>query len=470
MKHKLTSLVKTLPWQTKLVLSGSAAIFLTFFLFSFIEYHMVSKWMLQREESAVNKTLTDITTFYKQNNSLAAKDIRKSVGFLKKMNTKDQLIRVYDQKGVILAADKNGEFSVLEPTPTIKQAIESVSIEGNEAIVGRTPLVSKQFRGTVEVVRQLNDYHKLMNNLFWGMTIFGIGAILLSAISGYFIAQQLLKPVRELADAMKRIKKNGFQERMEIHPERKDELSDLTNVFNEMMDELERSFLQQKQFVEDASHELRTPVSILEGHLSLLNRWGKKDPAILDESLTASLGELSRLKKLINDLLSLTRAENYALLREDKADIQTILHSLIKNLTIVHPDFQFHLEVEEKLPLIAISEQHLEQILIILLDNAIKYSPVHKTINVSAKVQDDKVLVSVTDKGIGIPKEHLQNVFNRFYRIDKARARVSGGTGLGLSIAKRLIEVYNGDISIDSKETQGTTVNLLIPISRRKFS
>jgi two-component system sensor histidine kinase ArlS len=468
MKQKISSFVKKLSWQTKLVLSGSTAIFLTFFLFSFLEYHMVSKWMMQREESSINKTMTDITTFYKQNSYLTANDIRKSVGFLRKMNTKDQLIRVYDQNGEILAADKNGDFSVLEPTPTKKQTIEKVSIEGNEAIVGRNPLINKQFKGTVEVVRQLNNYHKMMNNLFWGMNVFGIGAILLSAISGYFLAKQLLKPVREIAETMKRIKKNGFQERMEIYPQ-KDELADLTNVFNEMMDELEKSFLQQKQFVEDASHELRTPVSILEGHLSLLNRWGKKDPAILDESLNASLQELTRLKKLITDLLSLTRAENHLILREDKADLQAIIHHLIKNLAIVHPDFQFHLEVEEQLPFIAISEQHLEQILIILLDNSIKYSPVHKIINVSAKLQDENVLLSVVDKGIGIPHEHIQEVFNRFYRIDKARARESGGTGLGLSIAKRLIEIYNGSISLESKEKEGTTVNVLLPVTFRKF-
>lgn len=469
MKLKISSSVKQLPWQTKLVLSGSTAIFLTFFLFSFLEYHIVSKWMVQSEENSINKTMTDITTFYKQNSSLSANDIRKSADFLRKMNTKDQLIRVYNQNGEILAADKNGDFSVLEPAPIKKLTIEKVSIEGNETIVGRNPLINKKFKGTVEVVRQLNNYHKMMNNLFWGMTIFGIGAILLSAISGYFLAQQMLKPVRELAETMKRIKKNGFQERMENYPQ-KDELADLTNVFNEMMDELEKSFLQQKQFVEDASHELRTPVSILEGHLSLLNRWGKKDPAILDESLNASLQELSRLKKLINDLLNLTRAENHLILREDKADLEAILHHLIKNLAIVHPDFHFHFEAEEQLPFIAISEQHLEQILIILLDNSIKYSPVNKTINVSARLLNEKVLLSVADKGIGIPDEHLKEVFNRFYRIDKARTRESGGTGLGLAIAQRLIEIYNGSILIESKEKEGTTVNVLLPVIVRKFS
>ncbi|MCM2532004.1 HAMP domain-containing histidine kinase [Neobacillus pocheonensis] len=452
-----------LPWQTKLVLSGSTAIFFTFFLFSFLEYHTVSNWMLQREEVAINRTITDIATYYKdRESSLTNKDIVNSKEFLRKMNDKDQLIRVYDQTGKILVSDKNGQFAVLEPTPVKKKVSEKVSEEGNEAIVSRLPIKGQNFQGTLEIVRQLDNYHKMMDHLFWVMTVFGIAAILLSAISGFFLANQLLKPVRDLASAMKKIKENGFQERMEVYKQ-KDELTELTNVFNKMMDEIEKSFLQQKQFVEDASHELRTPVSILEGHLSLLNRWGKKDPMILDESIEASLQELTRLKKLIIDLLELTRAENPRVLSGEKANLPIILQQLVKNLEMIHPDFLFTMEVDQQLPLIAMSEQHLQQILIILLDNSVKYSRENKTIVISAKRKGNEILLSVMDRGIGIQSEHIPEVFNRFYRIDKARSRESGGTGLGLSIAKQLIEKNNGAISIQSKEGIGTKVNILLP-------
>ncbi|MDQ0197724.1 HAMP domain-containing sensor histidine kinase [Neobacillus ginsengisoli] len=463
--------VNRFPWQTKLVLSGSTAIFFTFFLFSFLEYHTVSNWMLKREEVAVNRTITDIATYFKdRSSSLTNNDIENSKGFLRKMNDKDQLIRIYDQTGKILVLDKNGDFSVLEPTPVKERITEYVTEEGNEAIVSRLPIKGDKFQGTLEVVRQLNNYNKMMDHLFWVMTVFGIAAILLSAISGFFLANQLLKPVRDLANAMKKIKENGFQERMEVYKQ-KDELTDLTIVFNEMMDEIEKSFLQQKQFVEDASHELRTPVSILEGHLSLLNRWGKKDPLILDESLEASLQELTRLKKLIIDLLELTRAENPRILIGEKANLPIILRQLVKNLEMIHPDFLFTMDLSHQMPQVAISEQHLQQILIILLDNSIKYSRENKTIVISAKELDNAILLSVMDRGIGIPTEHIPEVFNRFYRIDKARSRENGGTGLGLSIAKRLIEKNNGFISIESKEGVGTKVNIVLPIvaDKRKF-
>jgi two-component system sensor histidine kinase ArlS len=461
----------SLPWHSKLVLGSSTAIFFTFFLFSFLEYHTISKWMLKRENIVIDRTITDIATFYKEKgNDLNRDDIVGSQGFLRKMNDKDQLIRVYTQKGEVLVSDKNGTFPVLEPLPIKSKVHETISAEGNEALIARYPIKGDNFEGTLEIVRQLDNYKKMMSHLFWVMTVFGIGAILLSAISGYFLARQLLRPVRDLTQAMIKIKNNGFQDRMEVYKQ-KDELTDLTNVFNEMMNELEKSFLKQKQFVEDASHELRTPVSILEGHLSLLNRWGKKDPAILDESLETSLQELARLKKLVNDLLELTRVENNRSSMGEVANITNCIKQAVKNLEVVHPDFKFKVDIDQKLPPVAIAEQHLQQILIILLDNAIKYSIEIKQVEILAKKDGNTLFMAISDKGIGIPAEHIPEVFNRFYRIDKARSRENGGTGLGLSIAKRIVEKYNGDIFIESREGTGTKVTILLPLTQdsRKF-
>ncbi|XJZ25809.1 sensor histidine kinase [Bacillota bacterium Lsc_1132] len=464
MKDYLRKRSQTIPWQTKLILSCSTAIFFTFFLFSFLEYNSVSKWMMKREEQVVTRTMTDISTYFKdRKDQLTASDIQKSAEFLKKMNDKDQLIRIYDQHGKIIVSDKNGTFSVLEPTAVTEKSLEKISTDENEAIIARYPLKSAHFEGTIEIVRELNSYQKMMDHLFWVMSTFGIAAILFSAISGFFLAKQLLKPVRDLAIAMNKIKENGFQERMVVY-KHKDELTDLSKLFNEMMDEIEESFTQQKQFIEDASHELRTPVSILEGHLSLLNRWGKKDPAILDESLEAALQEVSRLKKLVVDLLELTRAENSRnSLSQEMVDVKGVLYQLVKNLEILHPNFQFALHLAEKLKPIWMSEQHFEQILIILLDNAIKYSEEKKKIIIHVEQTDAGTIISVKDHGIGIPPEHLSDVFNRFYRIDKARSRGKGGTGLGLAIAKRLIEKSNGSINIESQDGRGTKVTLFLP-------
>lgn len=464
MIRKIKLFSRPVSWQTKLILSSSTAIFLTFTLFSLLEYKSISKWMMNREEQVVKRTLADISTYYKdRNGKLSVEDISKSSGFLRTMNDNNQMIRIYDNKGNVLASDKDGVSPILEPAPVAVSSIELITTAENEAIVGRIPLKVTKFQGTIEIVRELSSYNKMMERLFVVMTSFGVLAILFSALSGFFLSRQLLRPVRNLAMAMKKIKENGFQERMEL-VQHKDELTDLSHLFNDMMDQIEQSFLQQKQFIEDASHELRTPVSILEGHLSLLNRWGKKDPAILDESLEASLEEVSKLKKLVVDLLELTRAEN---LRPsffiEYVDVKTFLQRLVKNLEMLHPEFQFTLRIEEAINPVFISEQHLQQILIIILDNAIKYSETSRKIDLTVEQTVKETSISVIDYGIGIPEEHITDVFNRFYRIDKARNREKGGTGLGLSIAKRLIEKYNGCIYITSQEEKGTKVKMVIP-------
>ncbi len=457
---KLQNLFQKTPWQTKLILSCTAAIFLTFTLFSLLEYNSVSKWMLKREEQAVNRTLTDISSYYK---GMTSTDIKNSSAFLRKMNDKDQLIRIYDQNGKVLVSDKNGLFPALELASENVKSIEQVTVEEREAIIARYPLKSDHFQGTIEIVRELNSYNKMMDHLFMVMSLFGVAAILLSALSGFFLAKQLLKPIRSLSAAMQKIKENGFQERMKGYKQ-KDELTELSNLFNEMMDEIEQSFFQQKQFIEDASHELRTPVSILEGHLSLLNRWGKKDPAILEESLQASLQEVSRLKKLVVDLLELTRAENSrGSFSQDSIFIQPILQQVAKNLELIHPEFQIELIIEKPVKPVRVSEQHLQQILIILLDNSIKYSGEIKKMIIKANDTKQGSVITIEDFGIGIPRENMDDIFNRFYRVDKARSSQSGGTGLGLSIAKRLVEKYKGSITVESQEGKGTKVQVVLP-------
>lgn len=449
-------------WQTKLVLSSSTAIFFAFSFFSFLEYNTVSKLMLNREEMVVKRAITEILDYYNRSSSLNNDDVKNSRIFLKKMNTKDQLIRVYNQRGKVLASDKNGTFTVLEPTPVKQKSLERISVEENEAIIARYPISIGHFKGTLEIVRELNSYKKMMQHLFIVMSFFGIVAILFSSLSGFLLARQLLKPVRNLANAIKEIKENGFQERMVVY-KKDDELTALSNLFNEMMDEIETTFLQQKQFIEDASHELRTPISILEGHLSLLNRWGKKNPDILDESLEASIQEVTKLKKLILNLLELTRAENSRTLIQEVVDLSDLLHQLVKNFEMIYPEFQFRLLFHQNILPIRISEQHLQQVLTILLDNAIKYSGTNKEVIIKAEQNDEETILVVEDFGIGIPKDEVSNVFHRFYRIDKVRNRESGGTGLGLSIAKRLIEKYNGTISIESQEGKGTRVLIKLP-------
>ena len=307
----------------------------------------------------------------------------------------------------------------------------------------------------------------MLNVILTIMTAGGIAVILLSILGGGgAISRRLLTPIKELTNTMKKVEEKGMQERVQVY-ETKDELSALAIMFNTMMDKLEHSFRQQKQFVEDASHELCTPIAIIEGHLSLLVRCGKNDPKILEESLAASLQETRRLKRLVQDLIAVSQAEaTLAVLENEKIWPVPIIEQAIQNMVLIHTEVDFSTELAalEEIQ-IAITSNHLEQILLILLDNGIKYSTIDKRIDIIGSVNAQYACIVIKDYGMGIPDSDLPHIFDRFYRVNKARSRQQGGRGLGLAIAKGLIGKYRGIIEVQSEGHVGTTILIQLPIT-----
>jgi len=249
-----------------------------------------------------------------------------------------------------------------------------------------------------------------------------------------------------------------------------DELEDLSEIFNEMMSEVRSYSKRQEQFVSDVSHELRTPVAIVEGHLSMLNRWGKNDPKVLNEGLDASLQEIKRMKSLIQEMLELTRTENIdpnLLTKTTKGG--EILHQVVNNFRLLYPDFEIQLDDRMECdPIVQIYRNHLEQIAIIILENAIKYSTDKHRVDVTVSENDKTFTFSIRDYGEGISEEDLKQIYNRFFRVDKSRVRTTGGNGLGLPIAKGLVDVYSGKISVESQLEEGTTFTISLPLAKEQ--
>ena len=234
-----------------------------------------------------------------------------------------------------------------------------------------------------------------------------------------------------------------------------------------MLDQTSEYIDQQIHFVEDVSHELRTPVAIIEGHLNMLNRWGKDDPEILEESLSASVNELERMKVLVQEMLDLSRAGQVDTQYFDKTTlINEVINQVFQNFKVLYPDFQFFLENDLRRNYeIQIYRNHLEQILIILLDNAVKYSTDRQEIHISVATNAvDYIEIAIQDFGEGMSQEDQNRIFNRFYRVDKARSRERGGNGLGLSIAKELIKGYKGSIFVESELGNGSIFHVRFPI------
>ncbi|GMA97259.1 two-component sensor histidine kinase [Pelosinus sp. IPA-1] len=405
--------------------------------------------------------------FLDNDEDIGAQELESSKEFLEKINEQGQMIRIIQKDGrsiLVVTKDIRPEWVTSEFVQT-SRIIEGRHGEDHLLIV-RTPLIIPHFTGTIEIVRNIRAVDQLLNVILTVMTAGGIVAILLSIVGGMVISRQLLMPIKDLTNIMKKVEEKGLQERVKVY-EAKDELSALATMFNTMMDKLEYSFRQQKQFVEDASHELRTPIAIVEGHLSLLVRWGKDDSKVLEESLATSLQETKRLKHLVQDLLAVSQAEaSLADLEKEKIWPVPIIEQAIQNMVLIHAEVDFSAELAalEEIQ-IAITSNHLEQILLILLDNGIKYSTIDKRVNILGYINAEYACIAIRDYGMGIPDSDLPHIFDRFYRVDKARSRRQGGSGLGLAIAKRLVEKYRGLIEVHSEVHVGTTIIIQLPIA-----
>ncbi|BCB04294.1 HAMP domain-containing sensor histidine kinase [Bacillus sp. KH172YL63] len=450
--------------KVKWAFAAGSAIFLAFFLFSFFQYHAISKWMLDEEENNFGRVLDEITVFFKQRGpNIQLQDIYDSRDLMKQIAEKDQTIRILDRQGnQVLEIRGENESSFYVPfQPVREKSVTLIETEGKRMLIGNSPIRSSHFNGYVEIIQPLNRYEKIMKNLFWMMTLTGVLALLISAVVGYYMAKRFVRPLNKLSETMRSIERKGFHERVEI-VKAHDEISELSQIFNKMMSQIEKSFQQQQQFVEDASHELRTPIQVLEGHLALLNRWGKKDPTILEESLEVSLEELERVKRLVGELLELSRADRETFdLENASANVQQVVDKVIRDFRFLHKDHTFiwRDELKEE-AVVCIMPRHLEQIMIILLDNAVKYSDQYSTTEVLLVQHEDGVIIEVKDEGIGIPEEDIPKIFDRFYRVDKARSREKGGYGLGLAIASKLVQNYNGRITASRNHPEGTIIRL----------
>lgn len=462
--NRLRQWFSRFPIKWKLTLWSALLLFLLFAAYNAVQYVFIEKWMVKQAEMNTKEDMREILNYLLEKEFTFEESEMGSIrSFLEKVNERNQLIRLLDEKGEqILVVSENIPDHWMDAYPRTELAGKGTWFLDSNLMLMRSPLTIFSFNGTVEIVKNNEDFEKLSSAFFRIMLICCFGAVIISGLGGGLLARQLLKPLQTMNHAMVGVKNKGVKERVRLNENKNDEIAALMKLFNEMMDQLERSFGQQKQFVEDASHELRTPVAIMEGHLQLLQRWGKDEPAILEESLNASVEELARLKGLVQELLSLSRAEKELPAKDERwPHSAKTMEKLIGNMTLLHPEFYFDVELEPiSQAVLFVSEQHLEQIMLILLDNAIRYSGESKAIKVSASLQEGEGLLSVTDYGIGISDIDLPLVTNRFYRADKSRSGANGGHGLGLSIATRLVQRYDGRLLMKSREGEGTTVTV----------
>ena len=276
-----------------------------------------------------------------------------------------------------------------------------------------------------------------------------------------FSAFQPPHQIRDLTGKIKNINASRLDTRLSVSTAQS-ELKELTGAINGMLDRINESYRSQMRFVSDASHELRTPIAVIQGYANLLDRWGKNDEKALEESINAIKSEAASMKELVEQLLFLARGDNDSLkLNLEEVDLTALVSEIIRETEMIDPGHQFSFVSKDSVTIVC-DAQLIKQAVRIFVDNSIKYTPAGERISASVYKEDDSVKVVVQDNGIGISPENLPYVFDRFYRSDDSRARKTGGTGLGLSIAKWIIERHGGTAEILSRKDIGTRVTITL--------
>ena len=303
--------------------------------------------------------------------------------------------------------------------------------------------------------------HPTLSSFTPKQTFFIILILLLSISLSLFLSfgkvlvTKMLEPLKNMTTTVQKISGHEIKARLDTTGA-KDELKDLAITFNAMMDRLENFVEHQQQFVSDASHELRTPIAVIQGYADLLDRWGAKDPAVLTESIQSIKDETTSMKDLVEKLLFLARSDKKTL-KIDKTNINLseLAQQTLKEIGFIDDEHELIARIEPNI-IIHADAHHIKELLRILLDNAIKYTPEGGMITISCVQTFQSTTLSVKDTGIGIANEHLNSLFERFYRADTARTKNAGGTGLGLAIAKEICNAHNAKIFVNSNLGEGS--------------
>lgn len=297
---------------------------------------------------------------------------------------------------------------------------------------------------------------------FWEVFLYAcFGAVLAAAAAGYFMSRRMLQPIRKIVETAQKLEVSDLNKRIPV-PETRDELQTLIMTFNSMLARLQQGFEKQRRFVSDASHELRTPATVICGYSDMLARWGKDDPEVLEESINAIRSEAANMQQLIEKLLFLARADqNRQVVHKEVLELDAVLEETAKEAEMLAP--QLTVSISECEPLKVNADPVLfRQLLRIFIDNSSKYTPDGGSITLSCRQQGEQAIICIADTGIGIEEDKLPRIFERFYRVDSDRSRSKGGTGLGLSIAKWIADEHDITLKVTSKVGKGTTVTMLM--------
>lgn len=374
----------------------------------------------------------------------------------------DGYIKVIDEEdNPVVRISTETEYADLNKSYSTSQYKTAVSHKDMEFVMVSLPVIWDNGEVyNLQIYEKVHFLYDTFEVLKWILVVSTIIILIVIFLLNRVITNIIIKPINKLIDKMKKIDDTSKYTMIEINKKDTKELKELAETFNEMMMDLKTHDENQQAFLMNASHELRTPITVIDSYSQMLKRFGKTREDVLDESILAISDEAKRMKYLTEQLLSFAKVN-----REDEkfllepVRIVKLMKSVTERLeTVYDREIEFTFDNTDVLGLVDVDT--FDQLFKIFLDNAYKYSS--DALSVNIRELKNNVEVTITDRGIGIPKEDIDHIFTRFYRVDKARDRKTGGSGLGLSIAEELANLNDINIDVTSQVNVGTTFKLII--------
>ncbi|HEY1976449.1 MAG TPA: HAMP domain-containing sensor histidine kinase [Candidatus Baltobacteraceae bacterium] len=438
-------------------------------------------WRLQgilydQVKVSVNSTMRSIVQFSTSANPFVTEDSSsQSLQFIlssanlanwSSANTFIQVDRARD--GYLLARSTNLGDDTIPTNPSVNAkhdtAYRQIAIGGRPFLVEDRYVHEGGSSAVIHVAEPIDTLNLTFARAIRAIAITLGAAALAVVIFSIVLASQATTPINELSDAMRKIGSEGLDRRLGSHHRRRtDEIGKLAESFDDLLQRLSEAFARERQFISDASHELKTPLTSINANAQMLMRWGDRDPAVLRESLETIAGESAQLAAMVNGMLTLAKADRGDDIPKEPTSLAQVANEVVRGAEPRAAEKHLTLEFEHQAtPTVYGEPGLLRQLVSNLVDNAIKFTE-KGGVDVRVGGDEGRAWVEVGDSGPGIPTEELPHVFDRFYRADKARSRTVPGTGLGLAIVRSIARVHNGEVSVARSPAGGALFTVTLP-------
>jgi two-component system, OmpR family, sensor kinase len=354
-----------------------------------------------------------------------------------------------------------------------RRVVQSLSDGSGRAMILYLPLHqpgSKLAVGAVAISVSMAQSDAVLLWLRWAIPLGIFAALLVSFLLGVPLARALLRPLDRVVGAANRIASGDLAARAALPPV-SNEIGQLAHAFDSMADRVQTGFVSQRQFVADASHELKTPLTALSGEVEMmLTGADGGEPAARSRLLTSMEGELGRMSRLVADLLTLSRLDSeaggsLAAPLSELVDLTALCREVAEQTSHLAPQHRIVCDIPQQLLTVRGNPDRLRQVLLNLADNARKFTAAGGSISFTLRQEGERAVVSIRDSGVGIAPADLPHIFDRFYRSEKSRTRRAGGSGLGLAIAHAIATTHGGSLSVNSTPNVGSDFRLILPIA-----